>query len=108
VLCSVYRSFVESVGRSYKRFKTISYFIVCSSSESVKKSVKECAVCEASMGAFDVLLGDPNVQKDVEQLLKKVCPMLPPQDQNEVQIKQNKTVVYVYTVQPANSGIPKA
>jgi len=51
--------------------------------ESVKKSVKECAVCEASMGAFDELLGDPNVQKDVEKLLKKVCPMLPTQDQDE-------------------------
>jgi len=51
--------------------------------ESIKKSVKECAVCEASMGAFDELLGDPNVQKDVEQLLKKVCPMLPTQDQDE-------------------------
>jgi hypothetical protein len=68
--------------------KPLAILFVCSSSESVKKSVKECAVCEASMGAFDVLLGDPNVQKDVEQLLKKVCPMLPPQDQNEVQIKQ--------------------
>jgi len=51
--------------------------------ESVKKSVKECAICEASMGAFDVLLGDPNVQKDVELVLKKVCPMLPAEDQNE-------------------------
>lgn len=51
--------------------------------ESVKRSVKECAVCEASMGVFDVLLGDPNVQKDVEQLLKKVCPMMPAQDQDE-------------------------
>lgn len=51
--------------------------------ESVKKSVKECAVCEASMGALDELLGDPNVQKDVSQLLKKVCPKLPTQDQDE-------------------------
>ena len=67
--------------------KTLAISFVCSSSESVKKSVKECAVCEASMGAFDVLLGDPNVQKDVEKLLKKVCPMLPPQDQNEVRGK---------------------
>ena len=56
-------------------------------SESVKKSVKECAVCEASMGAFDGLLGDPNVQKDVEQLLQKVCPLLPTQDQREVRGK---------------------
>jgi hypothetical protein len=64
--------------------KSLAISFVCSLSESVKKSVKECAVCEASMGAFDVLLGDPNVQKDVEQLLKKVCPMLPTQDQNEV------------------------
>jgi hypothetical protein len=52
--------------------------------ESVKKSVRECAVCEASMGAFDELLGDPNLQKDVEQLLKKVCPKLPTQDRAEV------------------------
>jgi hypothetical protein len=59
-------------------------------SESVKKSVKECAVCEASMGALDVLLEDPNVQKDVEQLLKKVCPKLPTEDQNEVRIKTVK------------------
>jgi len=51
--------------------------------ESVKKSVKECAICEASMGAFDVLLQDPNVQKDVKLLLKKVCPMLPTADQND-------------------------
>jgi hypothetical protein len=36
------------------------------------------------MGALDVLLGDPNVQKDVKQLLKKVCPMLPKEDQDEV------------------------
>lgn len=64
--------------------KTLAISFVYSLSESVKKSVKECAVCEASMGVFDVLLGDPNVQKDVEQLLKKICPMLPAQDQNEV------------------------
>lgn len=64
--------------------ETLGISFVCSFSESVKKSVKECAVCEASMGAFDELLGDPNVQKDVEQLLKKVCPMLPTQDQDEV------------------------
>jgi len=67
--------------------KTLAISFVYSSSESVKKSVKECAVCEASMGVFDVLLGDPNVQKDVEELLKKVCLMLPAQDQNEVQYK---------------------
>lgn len=51
--------------------------------ESVKKSVRECAVCEASMGAFDELLGDPNLQKDMEQLMKKVCPKLPAQDRAE-------------------------
>jgi hypothetical protein len=39
------------------------------------------------MGALDVLLGDPNVQKDVKQLLKKVCPMLPTEDQDEVRGK---------------------
>jgi hypothetical protein len=67
--------------------ETLAISFVCSLSESVKKSVKECAVCEASMGVFDVLLGDPNIQKDVEQLLKKVCPMLPTQDQDEVRGK---------------------
>ena len=67
--------------------KTLAISFVYSLSESVKKNVKECAVCEASMGVFDALLGDPNVQKDVEQLLKKVCPNLPAQDQNEVQDK---------------------
>jgi hypothetical protein len=67
--------------------KSLTISFVCALSESVKKSVKECAVCEASMGAFDALLGDHNVQKDVEQLLKEVCPMLPTQDQNEVRGK---------------------
>jgi hypothetical protein len=64
--------------------KTLAISFACAPSESVKKSVRECAVCEASMGAFDVLLGDRNVQKNVDKLLKKVCPMLPSQDQNEV------------------------
>jgi hypothetical protein len=64
--------------------KTLAVLFVYAFPESVKKSVKECAVCEASMGAFDELLGDPNVQKDMGKLLKKVCPKLPAQDQNEV------------------------
>jgi hypothetical protein len=68
-------------------FKNITCFIYVWLTESVKKSVKECAVCEASMGALDELLGDPNVQKDVSQLLKKVCPKLPTQDQDEVRSK---------------------
>jgi hypothetical protein len=53
---------------------------ICVLLESVKKSVRECAVCEASMVAFDELLGDPSMQKDVEELLKKVCPKLPAKD----------------------------
>jgi hypothetical protein len=57
---------------------------MCVLLESVKKSVRECAVCEASMGAFDDLLGDPNLQKDMEQLMKKVCPKLPARDRAEV------------------------
>jgi hypothetical protein len=71
------------MGISYV-LKILTISFVCALSESVKKSVKECAVCEASMGALDVLLQDPNVQKDVKQLLKKVCPLLPTQDQNDV------------------------
>jgi hypothetical protein len=57
---------------------------MCVLLESVKKSVRECAVCEASMVAFDELLGDPSLQKDMEHLLKKVCPKLPAKDQAEV------------------------
>jgi hypothetical protein len=67
--------------------KTLTVSFVCALPESVKKSVKECAVCEASMGALDVLLQDPHLQKDVKQLLKKICPMLPTQDQDEVRDK---------------------
>jgi hypothetical protein len=72
--------------------------------ESVKKSVKECAVCEASMGAFDELLGDPNIQKDVELLLKKVCPKLPAQDQAEVRSCDRMKCLFI---KRPYSGIPR-
>lgn len=67
-------------------------------SESIKKSVKECAVCEASMGAFDELLGDPNLQKDVDKLLKKVCPKLPAQDRDEVRRRRRNEIAYLLNV----------
>ncbi|PSN42806.1 hypothetical protein C0J52_12679 [Blattella germanica] len=50
---------------------------------NIKKSVRQCAVCEASMGALDELMSDPNVQKNIDGLLTKVCPMLPAQDVDE-------------------------
>lgn len=50
----------------------------------MKKSVRECAVCEASMGAFDQLVGDPNLQKDADQMLKKVCSNFSARDAAEV------------------------
>ncbi|KDR18348.1 Proactivator polypeptide, partial [Zootermopsis nevadensis] len=82
------RQFVETYGdvviallaQSLDPKEVCSAIKIC---KSIKKSVKECAVCEASMGAFDELLGDPNLQKDVDKLLKKVCPKLPAQDRDE-------------------------
>lgn len=76
-----------------KSISALKYCLVilfmCVLSESVKKSVRECAVCEASMGAFDELIQDPTLQKDAEQLLKKVCPKFPAQEQAEVQSFSN-------------------
>ncbi|XP_069698221.1 uncharacterized protein Sap-r [Periplaneta americana] len=51
--------------------------------ESIKKNMRECEVCEAAMGALDGLLGDPDIEQDVGQMLKKVCPILPARDQNQ-------------------------
>lgn len=72
-------------------------------SESIKKSVKECAVCEASMGALDELLGDPNIQKDAEQLLQKVCLKLPAQDRAEV---RSCDTVKCYLLKPPDTQDP--
>jgi hypothetical protein len=72
--------------------------------ESIKKSVKECAVCEASMGALDALLGDPSLEKDVAQLLRKVCPKLPAQDRSEVRSYDSMKCVFIK--HPYN-GIPR-
>lgn len=76
---------------------------MCVLLESVKKSVRECAVCEASMAAFDELLGDPSLQKDVEQLLKKVCPKLPAKDQADV--RSYSSIKYLSTYRPILSYV---
>jgi hypothetical protein len=65
--------------------------------ESVRKSVRECAVCEAAMGTFDELLQDPNIQKDVDQLLKNVCSMLAAQDHAEVRNYNSMKCLFICT-----------
>lgn len=48
------------------------------------ESVAECALCRAIISQIDKLLGNPKVDAEIEEIVKKVCKYLPADKKDKV------------------------